>query len=148
MTSKVKHLHSEAHFDRIRRFLTNSDHSGSKSHGIISHDIISHDIRSYDIISYDIIWYHMIRYHMISYHMISYDMIWSHIIWYHMILYDMLWWDKIHVLDMFRTCSKKMEGRKLNFSKKFRRPLGYVLAPSLVSKSRSKIQKSWQASKK
>ena len=31
MTSKLKNLHSEAHFDRIRRFLTNSDHSGSKS---------------------------------------------------------------------------------------------------------------------
>ena len=31
MTSKVKSLHSEAHFDRIRRFLTNSDYSRSKS---------------------------------------------------------------------------------------------------------------------
>ena len=46
---------------------------------------------------------------------------------------------------MFRTCSKKVWRIKNEvFSKKFWGLLGYVLASSLVSKSRSKIQKSWQ----
>ena len=40
--------------------------------------------------------------------------------------------------DKFRTCSKKKEVPKLSFSKKFRGPLGYVLAPSLVPERWSK----------
>ena len=55
MTSKVKNLHSEANFDGIPGFLTNSDHSGSKSHDIISYDMISYDMISYDMISYDML---------------------------------------------------------------------------------------------
>ena len=43
---------------------------------------------------------------------------------------------------------KSLEGQKWSFSKKFRGPLGYVLASSLVSKSRSEIQKSWPKIKK
>ena len=42
------------------------------------------------------------------YHMMSYD-----IIWCHMILYD-----KIHFLDMFRTCPKKFWGSKMKFFQK------------------------------
>ena len=45
-----------------------------------------------------------------------------------------------HVPDMFQ---KSLEGQKWSFPKKFWGPLGYILASSVVSKSRSKIQKSW-----
>ena len=70
-------------------------------------------ILSYHIIWYHMMWYDIIRYHRIWYHMICYDitwyhMVWIHVIWYYMILHDMIWQVKMHFLDMFRTCSKKV----------------------------------------
>ena len=60
--------------------------------------------------------------------------------------------DFILVLDMLQTCfghvPKKFWGSKMTFFQKFWGPLGYVLASSLVSKSRSKNQKSWSKIKK
>ena len=80
---------------------------------------------------------YMILYHMTWYHTISYDNTWCHVM-----SSDTIFG---HVLDMFQ---KSLEGQTWSFSKKFRGPLGYVLASSVVSKSRSTIQKSWSKIKK
>ena len=84
--------------------------------------------------SYDIIWYHMMSYDIIWYHMISCDII----------SYDNIWCDDIRYI--FLTCSghvpKKFGGSKMKFFQKVLGTLGYALASSLVSKSRSKNQKS------
>ena len=40
---------------------------------------------------------------ILYHHIMSYHIIWHHMIWYHVI-----WHVKIHFLDMFRTCSKKV----------------------------------------
>ena len=112
--------------------------------------VITYDIISYDIISYDIIWCDMISYDIIGYDIIWYVMISHDIIWYEFMLYDIIWYymtwfDKLRCT--FWTCSghapKKFGGQKWSFSKKCWGPLGYVLASSVVSKSRSTIQKSW-----
>ena len=79
----------------------------------LSDQILWFDVNWYHIIWlhmiwYNIIWIHMIFYDMISYDMTSYHMILYHIIGYVMISYDMIWQDKMHFLDMFRTCSKNV----------------------------------------